>query len=62
MESKRKMIPVKIWASGIISKSFIKYPNNDLESMTSQNCRKEAYWPLLTYFGNRYCKSTKHLS
>jgi hypothetical protein len=51
MESTRKIIPIVIWVSGIISKSFRKYPNNDLESMTSQNCGKEACWALLTYFG-----------
>jgi hypothetical protein len=51
MESKRNTVPVIIWASGIFSKSFRKYPNKDLESMTSLNCRKEASWALLTYFG-----------
>jgi hypothetical protein len=51
MESKRKMVPVIIWASGNFSITYRQYPNKNLESMTSQNCRKEAYWALLTYFG-----------
>jgi len=49
---KTKVIPVIIWATGTISKSFRKYVSNiPGKNMKSRKHRKQPYWALHTYFG-----------
>jgi hypothetical protein len=48
--TKTKVIPVIIGATGTISKSFRKYVSNIPENH-EVNYRKQPYWALHTYFG-----------
>ena len=49
---KAEVIPVIIWANGIISKPFRKYMSNILGKHEIKELqKKKPYWALHTYFG-----------
>jgi len=45
------MVPVIIWANGIISKSFRKYLNNVPRKHDINELQKRGIWALRAYFG-----------
>ena len=49
--TKTKMIPVIIGATGTISKSFRKYVSNIPGNHEVKELQKKPYWALHTYFG-----------
>jgi hypothetical protein len=48
---KRNVIPAITGATGTISKSFRKYESNIPGKHEIENCKKQPYWALHTYFG-----------
>jgi len=45
-----KVIPVRVWANGTISKSFRQYLSN-IPEKREMNYGKQRYWALRTYCG-----------